>query len=116
MDRRCVCLSVYPGASLRSDRVEQRHGDSLFGLLESCYQVPNVTERPFLHAGSGLKDKETGGRVSFFSTASSSDLVASRRSACSSVFGVLSLSLCLPFILILIHFACTAARSTSMVL
>lgn len=51
-------LTVYRGASLRGDRVEQGHGDSLSGLLESCYQVPDVTERPFLHAGSGLKDED----------------------------------------------------------
>lgn len=59
------CLSVYHGASLRGDRVEQRHGDSLSGLLESCYQVPDVTEKPFLHAGTGLKDEDRGSTNQF---------------------------------------------------
>lgn len=49
-----LCLHLCARASLSSDRVEQRHGDSLSRLLESCYQVPDVTERPFRHAGNSL--------------------------------------------------------------
>lgn len=49
-----LCLHLCPRTALSSDRVEQRHGNSLSRLLESCYQVLDVTERPFRHAGSSL--------------------------------------------------------------
>lgn len=49
-----LCLHLCPRTSLSSDRVEQRHDNSLSRLLESCYQVPDVTERPFRHARSRL--------------------------------------------------------------
>ena len=50
----CVCLCP----SLSGDGVQQRHGNSLAGLLESCYQVPDLPEISFLHTRSGLKHKK----------------------------------------------------------
>lgn len=52
--RLCVCLC----STLSGDRVEQRHGNSLSGLLESCYQVLDSPEISFLHTRSGLKHKK----------------------------------------------------------
>lgn len=58
----CVCLCPY----LSGDRVEQRHGNSLIRLLESCYQVPDLAEISFLHTRSGLKHKKKeGGKREF---------------------------------------------------
>lgn len=52
--RFCVCLCP----SLSRDRVEQRHGNSLSGLLKSRYQVLDLPEISFLHTRSSLKHKQ----------------------------------------------------------
>lgn len=64
-----LCLRAY----LSGDGVEQGHCNSLSGLLESCYQVPHLTERPFLDAGISLKDEERGGRFIVFTSRMSSN-------------------------------------------
>lgn len=59
--RLCGCL--YP--SLGSDGVKQRDGNSLSGLLESCYQVLDFTEMSFRHTRNclgGGEESKAGGR------------------------------------------------------
>lgn len=51
---------------LSRDGVEQIHGDSLSGLLEGRYQVPDVAEISFLHARGGLKHKRGRKRSCWF--------------------------------------------------
>lgn len=65
-------LRVLLRAALSSDRIQQRHDNSLAGLLESCYQVLDFPEISFLHTRSGLKHKkeveeEGGGKKKVFS-------------------------------------------------